>query len=102
MDTITFTRKELYDLVWKEPLSRLAKEYKISDNGLRKICKRMNIPLPPDGHWQKVKYGYKVTPIKLSEKYSGREAVTSVARGIHDVVNDSPMAILKRITKEIE
>ena len=102
MDTITFTRKELYDLVWKEPLSRLAKKYKISDNGLRKICKRMNIPLPPYGHWQKVQYGYKVTPIKLSEKYTGREEVTLDERGINEVVKESPMAILKRITKEIE
>jgi hypothetical protein len=31
MDTITFTRKELFDLGWNEPLSRLAKKYKISD-----------------------------------------------------------------------
>ena len=98
----TFNRKELYDLVWKEPLSRLAKKYKISDNGLRKICKRMNIPLPPYGHWQKVQYGYKVTPIKLPEKYSGKDDVTLDERGVNDLVKESPLAILKRITKEIE
>jgi hypothetical protein len=102
MDTITFTRKELYDLVWKEPLSRLAKKYKISDNGLRKICKRMNIPLPPYGHWQKVQYGYKVTPIKLPEKYSAQDEVTLDERSVNDMVKESPLAILKRITKEIE
>lgn len=102
MDTITFTRKELYDLVWKEPLSRLAKKYKISDNGLRKICKRMNIPLPANGHWQKVQYGYKVTPIKLPEKYTGKDEVTLDERGVNDLVTESPQAILKRITKEIE
>jgi hypothetical protein len=45
MEKVTFTREELYDMVWEEPLSRLAKKYKISDNGLRKICKRMNIIL---------------------------------------------------------
>lgn len=42
MEQVTLTRKELYDLVWAQPLSRLAKKYRISDNGLRKICKRMN------------------------------------------------------------
>ena len=36
MEQVKLTRKELYDLVWAEPLSRLAKKYKISDNGLRK------------------------------------------------------------------
>ena len=51
------TRKELYDLLCSIPLSTLAKKFEISDNGLRKICKRMNIPLPPNGHWQKVRYG---------------------------------------------
>jgi len=89
-------------MVWREPLSRLAKKYKISDNGLRKICKRMNIPLPPNGHWQKVQYGYKVTPIKLSEKYTGKHEVPLDERGVNEIVTESPMAILKRITKEIE
>jgi hypothetical protein len=102
MRKVTYTRKELYDLVWKEPLSRLAKKYKISDNGLRKICKRMNIPLPPNGHWQKVQYGYKVTPIKLPEKYTGKNEVTLDERVLNEVVTESPQAILKRITKEIE
>lgn len=67
MEEIEFTRAELYDLVWSEPLSRLARKYNISDNGIRKICKKHNIPLPVMGHWQKVQYGYKVTKTKLPE-----------------------------------
>lgn len=67
MEEIEFTRTELYDLVWSEPLSRLARKYNISDNGLRKICKKHHIPLPVMGHWQKVQYGYKVTKTKLPE-----------------------------------
>jgi len=65
MEKLEFTREEIYKLVWDEPLSRLARKYNISDNGLRKICKKQNIPLPRMGHWQKVKYGYKTTEIKL-------------------------------------
>lgn len=65
MEKIVFTREELYNLVWSEPLSRLAKKYNISDNGLRKICKRNNIPLPVLGYWQKIQHGYKVTQTKL-------------------------------------
>ena len=71
MEKIQFTRQELYDLVWSEPLSRLAKKYLISDNGLKKICKRMNIPLPVSGHWRNIKYGHKVKRPKLSTKYDG-------------------------------
>jgi len=37
MEQVKLTRRELYDLVWTEPLSRLAKRFKISDIALRKI-----------------------------------------------------------------
>lgn len=73
MEEIIFTRQELYDLVWSEPLSRLAKKYNLSDNGIRKRCKKMNIPLPTVGYWSKIKFGYKVAKIKLPQKYEGEE-----------------------------
>jgi len=76
MEQVTLTRKELYDLVWAQPLSRLAKKYKISDNGLRKICERMNIPIPAMGHWQKIQYGKKVIITKLPLKYEGKDEIT--------------------------
>ncbi|WP_340111004.1 hypothetical protein [Maribellus mangrovi] len=80
MKEITFTRKELYDLVWSEPLIRLSKKFKISDNGLRKICKRMNIPLPTAGHWQKIKSGYKVQVTKLPAKFEGNNTIKLILR----------------------
>lgn len=51
------TRKELYDLVWSEPMTTICKRFGLSDNGLRKRCKSMNIPTPPLGYWTKLKYG---------------------------------------------
>lgn len=53
----TVTRSELYDRVWSTPMTTLAKEFGISDVGLRKICKRANIPLPPSGYWMMKQYG---------------------------------------------
>jgi hypothetical protein len=53
----TITREQLYNMVWSTPMLTLSKKYSISDVGLRKICKRMNISLPKGGHWAKVKYG---------------------------------------------
>lgn len=61
------TRKELYELVWQEPMLTLSKKYQISDTGLRKICKRLNIPVPQMGYWQKVKHGKKVARPDLPE-----------------------------------
>ena len=43
---IRFERTALYEEVWAAPLTRLGKNYGLSDNGLRKICKAINIQLP--------------------------------------------------------
>lgn len=59
------TRKQLYELVWSKPMTQLAKEFGLSDNGLRKICKKHDIPLPKMGHWQKVQHGKKSEQEKL-------------------------------------
>jgi hypothetical protein len=48
-ETITVNRNELYEQVWSEPVSRLAPKYGISDVGLKKICKKLNVPTPPLG-----------------------------------------------------
>lgn len=48
-----FSRRELYDRVWKEPMTKVAKEFGLSDRGLAKICERNGIPVPPRGYWAK-------------------------------------------------
>ena len=51
------TRKELFDKAWDLPMTKLAKEFGCSDVGLRKVCVKNQIPLPPQGHWQKISFG---------------------------------------------
>lgn len=70
------SRQELYNLVWSKPMTALAKEYNISDNGLRKICKKLDIPLPQLGHWQKLQFGKKVKIIPLPKDFKGEETIT--------------------------
>jgi hypothetical protein len=45
------SREELYEQVWSEPMITLAQKYGLSDVGLRKKCKKLNIPLPPQGYF---------------------------------------------------
>ena len=54
-NSITIGRKKLYEKVWSFPLTQLCKEYNLSDNGLRKVCIKHNIPLPVAGYWSKNK-----------------------------------------------
>jgi hypothetical protein len=52
-ETVRLKRDELYEQVWSRPLRDLAKEYSLSDVGLAKICRRLNIPVPGRGYWAK-------------------------------------------------
>lgn len=60
------TRKELYDLVWEEPLTAISKRLEISGAELGKRCAAANIPLPPNGYWSKLIYGKNIEKTILS------------------------------------
>ena len=52
-----FSRQELYDLVWTQPIATLAATYAITDVGLAKACRRAGIPVPHRGYWAKLAAG---------------------------------------------
>jgi len=52
-----YNRETLYKQVWEKPVSSVAKEYGVSDTAIAKVCRRLNIPLPPRGYWAKVHAG---------------------------------------------
>jgi hypothetical protein len=66
--SLTFQREELFAEVWASPLTTMAKKYGLSDNGIRKICKAMNIPLPRVVHWEKAAVGKAPPPPRLPAK----------------------------------
>lgn len=96
MDKELITRQELYDLVWSVPLTTLAKRYGLSDNGLRKICKRTNIPLPKAGHWMKLQFNKKVQIIPLPKSGEDETTITFPLRDLEEVNQRDEM------TKEIK
>lgn len=54
---VTFEREALFLEVWSIPMTILSKKYGLSDDGLRKVCIGLNIPLPRAGHWAKQAVG---------------------------------------------
>ena len=60
-DVTRIERKQLYEEVWSTPMVQLAKRYGISDVGLTKVCKKLGIPVPGRGYWQKIKSGKRVS-----------------------------------------
>lgn len=70
MDT-EFTRKELYDLVWSQPMRAVAATIGISDVALAKHCKKADIPVPIRGYWARKKARKPTTQIALPPRFPG-------------------------------
>ena len=62
---IALSREELHKLVWVTPMARLAVQFGLSDNGLAKICRKLDVPYPPRGYWAKLAAGQKVKAAPL-------------------------------------
>lgn len=102
MENIELTRKELYDLVWENPLSKLAKKYSLSDNGLRKVCRKLDIPLPKNGYWQKIQYNKKVNQEKLPVNNTVENSITLKFRDNSETIINGVENELNQLTKEIK
>ncbi|WP_281233311.1 hypothetical protein [Flavobacterium gelatinilyticum] len=62
MNNITFTREELYKLVWENPLNQIAVKYNISKSDIKKACITMKIPLPVSSYWRSFNLNSKPLP----------------------------------------
>jgi hypothetical protein len=58
----TISRKELYDLVWSQPLRVVSSQLNIKDTLIKGICQSYKIPLPILGHWSKLEFN-KESPV---------------------------------------
>jgi hypothetical protein len=66
-----FTREQLYELVWSEPMRHVAERLGISDVGLAKTCRRANVPVPERGYWAKRQAGRAPTQAPLPPRGFG-------------------------------
>ena len=73
-----FTRLELYQLVWSEPLRKLAKPFGISDVAIAKRCRKSNIPLPGLGYWAKKEAGKQVFQPAFPPRGLGQSDVVTI------------------------
>jgi len=85
-----YQREKLYKEVWEEPMIKVAKRYGVSDVALKKICKKLNIPVPGRGYWSRIYAGQKIkkTPLPV---HSGVNEI---------VVSEHTVNTVKKITKK--
>lgn len=101
MENIEFTRKELYEIVWSTTLSKLTLQYAYTNDGIKKICKQFDIPMPDGSYWSKLKFKKQFKKEKLNPIFSGVDKIILTKReeGNSVNVNQTPLTIR---TKEIE
>lgn len=66
------TREEMYEQVWAEPMRLLAPKYGISDVALKKVCVKLDVPVPPRGYWAKLEAGKTVRKPPLRKIAPGK------------------------------
>lgn len=101
MKTIAVSREELYDLVWSKTLSKLTEEYAYTNEGIKKICKEFDVPMPENGYWSKLKFDSNIQKTKLNPVFNKEDKIQLTIReqGNLENVDQTP---LTRRTKEIE
>lgn len=62
---VKLSREQLYEEVWETPIHRLCAKYGLSDVGLAKVCRHMDIPRPPRGYWRRLLTGAKTSKPSL-------------------------------------
>jgi len=56
----TYNRQKLYEEVWTKPVVDVAVQYGVSDVAIHKVCKSLNVPVPPRGYWARLRAGEKL------------------------------------------
>lgn len=60
-----FDRKKLYREVWERPVLEVAKDYGVSGVYLGRVCRTLQVPVPPRGYWARVRNGQTIKRPKL-------------------------------------
>lgn len=79
------TRRALFDAVWSKPMIEIAADHDTSAYYIVSLCKRLGLPVPPLGHWQRVAVGRgaETPPFPAADKLdAGDHAIGRPAPGL--------------------
>lgn len=75
------TREQLFELVWSEPVSTVAKRLGVSGSYLARVCAALGVPRPPRGYWAQKAVGRAPCAPRLPEARRGSPLLWSQAEG---------------------
>ena len=81
MASLSLTREQLYELVWSEPMLKVATRYDVSSSYMARVCTLLNVPRPERGYWAKLAVGKAPPKPPLPEARPGDESVWTKGGG---------------------
>lgn len=105
---IFINREQLYEQVWKMPMTKLAPRYNLSNYELKKICDRFFIPTPKVEYWSKISFGKpeNIIPLPTCKCYvlsSPKKTVfTQQKKGNNSVVLNTPVNVVELVPKKVD
>ncbi len=72
-DEKVLTRERLYELVWSQPMLKIAARYGVSSSYLARVCTRLRVPRPARGYWAKLAVGIQQKTPPLPKTRPGDE-----------------------------
>lgn len=65
------SREELYQLVWSQPMTKVAEQFDVSGSYMARVCSILNVPRPERGYWAKLAVNKAPIPLPLPEAQPG-------------------------------
>ncbi|OLN26103.1 hypothetical protein [Desulfosporosinus metallidurans] len=92
----TYNREKLYEEVWAKPVVQVAVQYGVSDVAIHKICKSLNVPVPPRGYWARLRAGEKMkkTPLHVAKGITEKTGLKSFAGVKESIALQQTLAFL--------
>jgi hypothetical protein len=79
--TLSLTREQLHELVWSEPMLKVAARYDVSSSYMARVCALLNVPRPERGYWAKLAVGKAPPKPPLPEARPGDESLWTKGSG---------------------
>lgn len=94
-----YNREKLYKEVWSKAVVQVAIQYGVSDVAIHKVCKSLNVPVPPRGYWARLRAGEKITKPPLpATKGSTEKTGSKTFEGVKEPI--APQQTLTFLTEE--
>ncbi|REE84557.1 hypothetical protein A8990_11492 [Paenibacillus taihuensis] len=95
------SREQIYNEVWELSLAGVARKYGTSYGLIYKLCKEVNVPIPPSGYWTKLNFGKSVSKPPLPNSTINEVAIPrSKTPRIRVQIIDNGMATISKVKLE--